>query len=366
MKKFVFVFLLLALVGVSVFFYQRLSDTQKRLSRIEERLGGEAMLSCNEREVVERVSQSIVRVVGGVSEGSGIVVKSNGLILTNHHVIQFEPTPKVVLADYTIEPAEILMADMDRDIALLRISRADLPSLDLDPGAQTTLSPLQSVYAFGFPLGTSLPGNVSIQKGLFVSSRTNEGVEYLQTDLSLNPGQSGGALTDTCGRLVGINTAGLAGLGMAISADSALSAWLDLLDAKEPLKDVERIEFQPNESPLEAVRAFYNYQKARKLEEAYQLVSHHYLKGMEYAEWKEGYAHVVDVYLVESRAVEGTDDTIFVKVISKDLIDEQLVRRFYEGTWIVKKEGNQWKLWEPDIHEVTDPGWDWFLGEDSS
>lgn len=299
--------------------------------------------------------------VGGVGEGSGVIVKPNGTIATNHHVIQFEPSPKVVFPDYSFETAEILMADKNSDLAILKINKDSLPSISFDTSASDQLQPLQPLLAFGFPLGTMLPGQASIQQGRFVSFRNANGINYIQTDLSLNQGNSGGALTDTCGNLVGINTAGVAGLGMAVSASTALDTWFDLLNREDPLQDVTKLEFRPNDSPLETVRAFYNYQKARKLEEAYALLSDNFLKGATFENWKRGYQPLIDTQLMEIRNPDGASNTIFFKLVTKELIGEEIVAKYFDGIWEVREVDGSLKLWDPKIREVTNPSWDWFF-----
>lgn len=352
-----FVIGLLVITGYS---FSTLQQTLQRLQRLENALGGETVLNCSQEELVDRVSGSIVRVVAGVSEGSGIIAKADGLVLTNFHVIQFDPAPKIVLQDYSIIPAEILYANKDADLALLKIPKDDLPALSPKPRAVEQLQTLQPVYAIGFPGGTELPGGVTIQKGNFVSFRTLGGTKFIQTDISLNPGNSGGALTDACGNLIGVNTAGVAGLGLAISSDFVLDKWFEMISSEEPLKDVQKIEFKPEASPLEAVRAFYNYQKVRQLNKAYALLSDNFLQGGSLESWQQGYQPLLDTYLVKISDVPGKQNTVYIKLLTEELIGEQIVEKYFEGTWEVRQVDGHWLLWDPNMMEVTNPGWEWF------
>ena len=365
MKKFAVAIVFIALTLGAYYFYNQLTQVKAKLALIENRLG-QGSLECDEQETIERVSKSLVRVVGGEGEGTGVIVKSNGTIATNFHVIQFEPSPKVIFPDYSFEPAEIILADRNADLAYLRINRTDLEHLNFDTISQQNLVPLQPVLAFGYPFGVELAGGVTVQKGNFVSVRHSEGQELLQTDISLNPGQSGGALTDLCGNLVGINSAGVAGLGMAITSTYALDTWFQLLNAEDPLVDVEKIDFLPNESALEAVKAFYNYQKVRKLEEAYQLLSDNFLQGGSYESWRIGYEPLMDTYLLEIKEVEDEEDVISLKLVTQELVGENIVTKYFEGVWECRQEDGVWRLYDPEIVEVTEPGWEWFYGDEET
>jgi len=350
----------ISLVGTNAYLYQNLQQTQQKVDRVLEVIGGQEALECTEKDLVAKVNPSIVRVVGTYSEGSGVIVKSEGTIITNYHVIAGEPSPKIIFPDYSMEPAEIIMADKAVDLAILKVNRKNLPTIFFNPSITANLSPLKPVYAFGFPSGTSLAGDVTIQKGSFVAVRENEGVEYLHTDLAINPGQSGGALTDACGNLIGINTMGLAGLTLSISSTTALNTWFDLLQSKDPLKDVEKIEFKPDESAVEAVKAFYNYQKVRQLEEAFKLLDAEFLKTTTFAEWQKGYANVLSVDIVSIKADEEDENLVNVKIVSQDLEGEQVILRYFEGTWKVRESTGRNRLYQSNIKQIPEPGWEWY------
>jgi serine protease Do len=331
---------------------------EQRIAKIESVIG--EALTCNETEVVESVAKSIVRVVGGESEGSGVIIDSDGLIVTNFHVIQFEPAPKVVFSDYSFEQAEIVMASKEIDLAVLKIKPTKLMALKPDTIAASELQPLQQVLAFGFPWGTDIAGGVTIQRGGFVSLRNLEGVEMIHTDISLNPGNSGGALTDRCGRLIGINTAGVAGMGFAISAEQLNLTIATLATAEDPLKDVEKIEFKPFESPVESVKAFYNFQKVRQLEKAYKLLSPFEFNKVPFAEWEAGYANVIDVELVMVKADPDKDNRVQIKLVSKDLVGQEVIYKYFEGWWDTVLDTESYYLGKHQIIEIDPPGWSWW------
>ncbi|MBI2611752.1 trypsin-like peptidase domain-containing protein [Candidatus Gottesmanbacteria bacterium] len=331
----------------------------KRLDKIENKLGGTKKITCNEKDTIERVRQSVVRIIGGESEGSGFAIKENGLILTNFHVIQFEPSPKVVLPDNTFQTAEIIMADKNSDLAIIKIKR-DLPVISW--GEPSELDPAEELLAIGFPLGGILKGEASVNKGSLSGRRRSKdvGVEYLQTDTTLTQGVSGGPMTNICGEVVAINTAGLSGLGLGISADSIKQKWLEMATAKDSLKDVHKITFEPDKSPLEAVRAFYNYLKARKLEKAFELLSDNFKKGYSFDNWKKGYEPLLDTTVIKIDDDKENENRVNIKLSTKDMVSDEIVYKYFEGYWDVKSADGKWLLWDPEIKEVIKPDFFWF------
>ena len=167
---------------------------------------------------VERMQHSL---------GSGVVVRSDGIIVTNNHVIEGAQSLKVVLADRREFDATIVLADPRVDLAVLRIdTRGErLPTLAFADTRQTQVGDI--VLAIGNPFGLSETVTSGIVSAL---ARTEVGISdysfFIQTDASINPGNSGGALVDMNGALVGINSAiysqsngGSNGIGFAIPAE---------------------------------------------------------------------------------------------------------------------------------------------------
>lgn len=352
-------FILLGLIAGLIYTNIQLNETNARLGKIEAKLGGAEKIGCNEKDSIDKVRQSVVRIIGGEAEGSGFAIRSGGLILTNFHVIEFEPSPKVVLPDNSFEPAEVVMADKNADLAIVKIDK-ELPIISW--GEPSELDPAEELLAIGFPLGGQLSGEASVNKGALAGRRRSKdvGIEYLQTDTTLNPGVSGGPMINICGEVVGINTAGLSGLGLGISADSIKQKWLEMATAEDPLADVQKIDFKPNESPLEAVRAFYNYLKARKLEKAFDLLSDNFRNGYDFNHWKKGYEPLLDTTVIKIENDEGVKDRVAIKLSTKDLVDDEIVYKYFEGYWDVKVIDGKWLLWDPEIKEVEEPDLFWF------
>jgi serine protease Do len=174
--------------------------------------------------------------------GSGVIVEADGLVVTNHHVIDRAEEITVVLADRREFEAEVILSDDSTDLAVLRLSGVE-ESLPVVPLADSdALQVGDLVLAIGNPFGvgqTVTSGIVSAQ------ARTTAGITdynfFIQTDAAINPGNSGGALVDMQGRLVGINTAiysrsgGSLGIGFAIPANMVRSV-LDSIERGIPLQ----------------------------------------------------------------------------------------------------------------------------------
>ena len=160
------------------------------------------------------------------SLGSGVIVRSDGFIITNHHVVQDADEVRVALSDGREFPAEIILKDESTDLAVLKIStREPLPILPL--GNSDDLEVGDIVLAIGNPFGVGQTVTSGIVSAV---ARTKVGISdygfFIQTDAAINPGNSGGALVDMNGELIGINTAifsrsgGSNGIGFAIPVNT--------------------------------------------------------------------------------------------------------------------------------------------------
>jgi serine protease Do len=157
------------------------------------------------------------------SLGSGVIIAADGLVVTNHHVIDDADAVMVVLNDRREFPAEVVGADAAADLALLRIEAPPgLPVLPMGDSDELEVGDL--VLAIGNPFGIGQSVTSGIVSALARSSpKVNDDLSFTQTDAAVNPGNSGGALVTVDGRLVGVNTAiftrgggGSIGIGFAI------------------------------------------------------------------------------------------------------------------------------------------------------
>lgn len=192
--------------------------------------------------LVNMIAPSVVRVITDEGMGSGIVIDKQGFVLTNSHVVEGSQSMTVVLADKREYPASVVGRDEIKDLAVLKISATNLSMATL--GNSEKLSLGDEVIAIGYPL--DLTGSATISRGIVSAFRIDNesGLTYIQTDASINPGSSGGALINSTGEVVGIvvSTIRVAdglpiqGMNFAIAIDSAKPSIPRLLAGESILK----------------------------------------------------------------------------------------------------------------------------------
>lgn len=305
--------------------------------------------------VYPKLRSSVVRVVGGNGEGSGFFIAENQ-VLTNFHVIADEPTPKIIFPDGKFTTPVKIIGNKDADLALL-FTEENYPDLVLPLQDDSLLYANEPLISAGYPLGTDLSGSATIVKGNFNEVRSSKSLStrYIQTDVSLVGGMSGGPLTDQCGQVVGINTSSLAGLSLFILGSDAKKLVPEFSD-----QNVTKINVDPSASPEEAVRAYYTYLKARRMKEGFGLLSQEYLQKTNFEEWTARFTNILDVEIYKSEKYENTKDTAFVKFATKNWVDGEAEWHDYEGTWKTVKEDGVYKMLKSKILEVQNPGTEWF------
>lgn len=201
----------------------------------------------------EQVTPSVVSLEvtssDGFATGSGFVLSSDGYILTNNHVVTGSGTPtiRVLFADGSKEPAELVGRTVNYDLAVVKVDRTDLPALVLGDSDVVVVG--DPVIAIGAPLGldgTVTTGIVSALNRPVVAGGDTEVafINALQTDAAINPGNSGGPLVNAAGEVIGINSAiaqppgtqmaaGSIGLGFAIPSNQARRTATELIETGE-------------------------------------------------------------------------------------------------------------------------------------
>ncbi len=202
--------------------------------------------------VVEQVSPAVVQVIStveqanifgqqsqGTSQGSGVFFDPQGYLLTNNHVVEGATAVEVVLSNRQHVPVEIVGADPDTDLAVLKADPKDIDGLVTVPLGKTgDMRPGEWVIAIGSPLG--FEGSVTVgvvsAKGRSLSIDSNTRLDdLLQTDAVINPGNSGGPLLNLRGEVIGVNTAIIRGqqadgIGFAISMETAIPVSAQLIE----------------------------------------------------------------------------------------------------------------------------------------
>ncbi len=169
--------------------------------------------------VVEKVGPAVVSInvktrrarsapSEGEGAGSGVIVTPDGYVLTNNHVVEHASAVKLSLTDGSTLPAQIVGTDPATDLAVVRIDAPHLPMAQLGDSASLRVG--QLAIAIGNPLGFQSTVSTGVISALGRALRTQSGrliENVIQTDVPLNPGNSGGPLVDSRGRVIGINSA---------------------------------------------------------------------------------------------------------------------------------------------------------------
>ena len=173
--------------------------------------------------------------------GSGVIVSSNGYILTNNHVIDQADDIRVVFGDKREFQGTLIGTDPKTDLAIIKVDATDLPTLPWGDSDQLQVG--EMVMAIGNPFGL----NQTVTMGIISAvGRANMGIvdyeDFIQTDAAINPGNSGGALVNLAGQLIGINTAifsrsgGYMGIGFAIPSRMAKAVMTSLIEHGEVIR----------------------------------------------------------------------------------------------------------------------------------
>ena len=178
--------------------------------------------------MVQRVSQSLVKIEtedGG--SGSGFIVNARGDVITNSHVVADYSTVTVLIQDGRSMQGTVVGQDVYLDLAYIRLSGGQGNFRAVTLGSSASVSAGQDVLAVGFPLGSN---TTTVTRGIVSAVLSGEdGTKWIQTDAPLNPGNSGGPLLDTSGKVIGVVTSRLdydwlsgrniEGVGFALAVD---------------------------------------------------------------------------------------------------------------------------------------------------
>jgi serine protease Do len=187
----------------------------------------------------------------GTSLGTGFIISSDGYVLTNHHVVDGADTVRIKLSDRREFTAKVVGSDEQSDVALLKINATGLPVMRVGDSKQ--LKPGQWVVAIGSPFGLDHSVTAGIVSAV---GRANPGadqryVPFIQTDVAINKGNSGGPLLDTRGQVVGINSqifsnsGGFMGVSFAIPIDVAMNAVKQLKATGKVTRGQLGVQIQP-------------------------------------------------------------------------------------------------------------------------
>ena len=186
----------------------------------------------NAVDVIKNLQPMVVRLdiigPGFTAGGSGFFIDARGYIITAQHVIDRATSITVTIMDGSTFKATVINSDSHRDLALIKLTttRNNFPVVTLGNSANVLLG--EDVITAGFPMGSNLPGPVTFNKGIISAIRNVDGLDYIQIDATVNPGNSGGCVVDSTGSVIGIVDAGIVpalqdieDLNLAIPIDEA-------------------------------------------------------------------------------------------------------------------------------------------------
>ena len=156
-------------------------------------------------DLIESVQAGVVQITTGGGSGSGFILSADGLVVTNEHVVAGANIVGIWLTSGRRYDGDVLERDATADLALVRIDSGD--SFDAIPvGNPDAVRMGDEVLALGFPIADRIGNSMTVTRGIVSSIRTAGGVDLLQTDAALNPGNSGGPLVNDAGQVIGVNT----------------------------------------------------------------------------------------------------------------------------------------------------------------
>jgi hypothetical protein len=292
---------------------------------------------CDEETAAARLMPSVVLVEATDWYGTGFVVDATGVILTAGHVVEGETSPTVRLPDGRTLVASVLDQNPQKDIAYLQIEARGLQPVRW---AARVPNLGASVVAVGYPAG--LVDEPAVSRGVLSRTLDADGVQFVQTDAALNPGDSGGPLANLCGEVVGmvvLKHSWAEGVGWAVAA-SEVWPWQGRVTApSEPY-------IGPSEGPGASVAAYYDLINARDFEQAWALMGPEITTSTPYARFVGWFQQKAGIYPDEIQVLSrtGTLATVEAVVTSQDWIGGQLVTQRYREQWGLVLEGGIWKL----------------------
>ena len=188
----------------------------------------------NSAKAAELVKANVVKVINKIDENTSVIgtgfFDKSGYLVTNSHIVDVKGTITIEYENGESSEAVIFSNDIISDIALLAVENPLVKSVTY--GNTLSLNITDDVYAIGYPF--ALEGEASVSKGILSARRSAGGIEFLQSDISLNIGNSGGPLINEKGEILGINTYATenASIGMSISSESLQSIIAKLIDSE--------------------------------------------------------------------------------------------------------------------------------------
>ena len=156
-------------------------------------------------DLIERIQDGVVQIDAGGGSGSGFIISSDGLVVTNEHVVGSSRIVTVWLTNGRRYDGDVLERNASADLAVVQIDSNGIFD-DIAVGDPSKARVGDEVLALGFPLADRIGSNLTVTRGIISSTREAAGIDLFQTDAAINPGNSGGPLVNLDGAVIGVNT----------------------------------------------------------------------------------------------------------------------------------------------------------------
>lgn len=229
-------------IGVTLLIINNGKDDEKKNNIIASEMEKiEILESEDSAKAAELIKKNTVKIINEIDKDTKIIgtgfFHESGYLITNSHIVDIEGNLKIEYSDGTSADATLVSNDITSDIALLHVEEAKVLAMSF--GNTLQLNVTDEVYGVGYAY--ALEGEASVSKGILSARRTAGGIEFLQSDLALNTGNSGGPLINAKGELLGINTYATenASIAMSISSES-LEIIIDKLAEEQKVNYLEK------------------------------------------------------------------------------------------------------------------------------
>src|SRR3989344_4511568 len=186
-------------------------------------------------EIIKRVKPATVFIETTDEAGSGMIIESDGYVLTNAHVISGVSSARIKLSDGRSFTSSVVGRDEIIDLAILKINETNLPKVEL--GNSDGVSQGDDVFTLGYPFG--IEGDVSFKEGTISRKLTDSSGTYLETSAEIHPGNSGGPLVNKLGEVIGVNSMVLGRSIAGVSVGETIKFAIPINTAKSIVPDLK-------------------------------------------------------------------------------------------------------------------------------
>ena len=192
-------------------------------------------ITLSNAQIIKKVKPAVVYIETDAGTGSGMVISSDGFVLTNAHVVQNSTTAKITLSGGNTYSASIVGRDENIDLAVLKINAQNLAKVEF--GDSGTTNQGDEVFTLGYPFG--IKGDVSFKEGTISRKIINGAHTYLETSAEIHPGNSGGPLVNAEGNVIGVNSASFGQSIKGVSVGETIKFAIPINVAKNLIPDLK-------------------------------------------------------------------------------------------------------------------------------